>query len=278
MSKVAAVLCALVSLAKAEASNSLRLSPQPLTTTSERKVSFWYAPGSYGGGDINVRFSKSWWCFVVVFCLYHVVHGLISRSLQYLWLSQNTLAVLAANPGVVTNVFLYCGHEVVSGGLTVDPSLEKLCLETNLIAGLVDLNIAPEIVINSGNNDVKDYRNFFANETANLAAVVAEAARFGTKGVSFDLEPQVGLSICLLEYFWALALVQESSSCFLWVLLFCFQTGNPASTAQDAVGYANFLGKLRPKLAETDVRLTIAVAQWSPMLSQYVSCSVEVHA
>ena len=54
---------------------------------SPRRVSMWYAPGAYGGTDINA-----------------------------------SLDLLAAHPGVVGSLLLYCGHEV-----TAAPGVSGCC-------------------------------------------------------------------------------------------------------------------------------------------------------
>ena len=47
------------------------------------------------------------------------------------------------------------------------------------------------------------------------------------------------------------------------------QVGNPASTVADAVLYAAFLAQAKTALNAAGMRLTIAVAQWSTMASQF---------
>jgi len=49
--------------------------------------------------------------------------------------------------------------------------------------------------------------------------------------------------------------------------------GSPASTKADAELYAAFLLQMRTALASRGVRVTAAVAQWSPMLRQYATLS-----
>ena len=196
--KLCLLLGLVVSAGAVQENSNADLAP---VTANDRRVSFWYGPGSYGGGDINA-----------------------------------TLALLAAHKDVVTNVFVYCGHSVGPGGLAFDAKLGAYCLDTGLLAGIRALGIAPEIVVDSGSSDVVDYRAFFANASANVAALAAEAKRFGAAGVSFDLEPQ---------------------------------KGKPASTAADALLYAAFLATARAVLAPAGVRTTLAAAEWCAMTRDY---------
>ena len=165
-----------------------------------RRVSFWYAPNSYGGGDINA-----------------------------------TVELLRAHKDAVTNLFVYCGHSIDASGLAYNPKTGAYCLN-GLMRDISALGMSPEIVVDSGSSNVSDYRAFFANGTAHITALVAEAARFGAKGVSFDLEPQVG---------------------------------KPASTAADAALYAAFLAQARRAFQAAGLRTTVAAAQWGAMIADY---------
>ena len=170
----------------------------------QQQVSLWYGPGSYGGEDMAA-----------------------------------TVELLRAHSGAVTNLLVYCGHSVGATGLEYDPKLGALCLEGGLLANVSALGIVPEIVVDSGSSNVTDYRRFFANATANIAALVAEGGRFGAQGIHFDLEPQ---------------------------------KGSPASTTEDSVLYAEFLRQARDVFAAAKprpMRLTVAVAEWCAMTKNY---------
>lgn len=112
-----------------------------------------------------------------------------------------------------------------------------------LIPGLESIGVNPEIVLNSGTSNVSDYRIFFANASEQIPALVAIAQRFSARGVNLDLEPQVGV---------------------------------PASTPADALAYASFCNKLRTALNAVGIRLTIAVADWSMMLSNFQALAPSV--
>ena len=133
-------------------------------STRKRTVSFWYAPASYGGMDIN-----------------------------------NTVNLLAQHPGVVSTVLVYCGHSA-NGGLKVDAKTLALCTDgvphagqPPLLQALKRQGIAWELVLDSGSSDVDDYRaSLFANASV-VPALVSSPRRklsFGARGWNFDLEPQ----------------------------------------------------------------------------------------
>jgi hypothetical protein len=145
-------------------------------------------------------------------------------------------ACAQAHKDAVTNVFVYCGHSIDGTGLAYDPKQGGYCLNTGLMKGIVALGIAPEIVINSGRSNISDYRAFFGNASLNIPALVAEAARFGAQGISFDLEPQVG---------------------------------SPSSTTADSLLFAEYLTKAKSAFSQQDLRLTVAVAQWCAMTNNY---------
>jgi hypothetical protein len=90
--------------------------------------------------------------------------------------------------------------------------------------------------MDSGRSNVSDYRKFFANGTQNIDAMVAIGKKWGIKGWSMDLEPQVG---------------------------------SPASTKADAALYAKWLSQAKIAFNKEGMRLTVAVAQWATMLNDY---------
>ena len=180
---------------------------------SPRRVSMWYAPGAYGGTDINA-----------------------------------SLDLLAAHPNVVGSLLLYCGHEVTAApGVSDNPARDMLNQTTKMLcldgqygarAGLIErlgaVGVRPEIVLNSGNSDINDYRAFFRNASENVAAMVAIGKEFSAQGWHLDLEPQ-----------------------------------HPPAEEADAALFASFLATARPAFNAAGMRLTASVARWSPMLSNY---------
>jgi hypothetical protein len=61
---------------------------------------------------------------------------------------------------------------------------------TPIIPGLEKIGVVPEIVLNSGTNNIADYRTFFANKSV-IQALVTTATKFRARGLNLDLEPQV---------------------------------------------------------------------------------------
>jgi hypothetical protein len=78
--------------------------------SADRRVSFWYAPGSYGGADIN-----------------------------------QTLDLLKKHENITTNLFVYCGYSIDGNGITIDEKLVKMCSETKLIDRVASLGVHPEV-------------------------------------------------------------------------------------------------------------------------------------
>ena len=124
--------------------------------------------------------------------------------------------------------------------LTYDDANAAMCLGTGgagsgtgLIHRLRAVGVTPEIVLNSGTSNITDFHLFWANESM-PAALVSEVAAFKAGGINLDLEPT-------------------------------------SSAPTDAAAYAAFCTQLKAGLAKipTRPRLTVAVAQWSPMLAQY---------
>jgi hypothetical protein len=143
-----------------------------------------------------------------------------------------TIGLLRAHPGVVTSVMLGCNHQVTPTGGIAAPAQRSLALCTETIAGLRTASVKPELVL--GGSDVAQLRLFFSNASANIDALVAMGQQLGATGWNLDLEPTTSVSA-------------------------------------DAALYARFLTLARPKLNAAGMRLTVATATWSPMLSN-TSC------
>jgi len=144
-----------------------------------------------------------------------------------------TIAVLSDNRNAVTSVMLYCGHEVNNDGKVVG-SVSELCDDGKgggLVPQLKGLGIGVEFVLNDGCGNVTAHKVMFADQgvPAQLATI---GKAYGLYGWNLDLEPH-------------------------------------SSAAGDASAYAAFCTQLRTMLRAAGMRLTIDVAQWSPMLSQY---------
>ena len=56
-----------------------------------------------------------------------------------------------------------------------------------LLPGLRSVGVLPELVLNAGSTDVKDYRLFFANASANIASMVKIGKQLGAAGEHAEL-------------------------------------------------------------------------------------------
>lgn len=139
-----------------------------------------------------------------------------------------TLDLLKRHEGVVTSVMLGCDHSVSAVGGVTAPSQTSLDLCTTTIAGLISSRVKPELVM--GGSNITQLRQFFANADTNIDALVKIGRSLGATGWNLDMEPTT-------------------------------------SVAADAKLYADFLRAAKPKLNAAGMRLTIATATWSPMLS-----------
>lgn len=139
-----------------------------------------------------------------------------------------TIALLHKHKGVATSVMLGCDHGVSADGGITTPPKTSLDLCTETIDGLRAAKVKPELVM--GGSNITQLRQFFANAEANIESLVKIGQSFGATGWNLDMEPTT-------------------------------------SAVADAKLYATFLGAAKPKLNAAGMRLTIATATWSPMLS-----------
>ena len=144
-----------------------------------------------------------------------------------------TLDVLRRNSDAVTSVMLYCGQAVNGEGMFVSETSEFCENDGVLLSTLRELDIGVEFVVNDGSTNVTAHKIWMQNESS-VNALVSIAKEYKLTGWNLDLEPQ-----------------------------------SVPGTAEDAKMYASFLNRTRASLNEIGTRLTIDVAQWSPMLSQY---------
>jgi hypothetical protein len=145
------------------------------------------------------------------------------------------LQKVGAHKDAITSVILFCGVSVAPGG-AIGGNISSACA-AQLIPGLRQLGVKVEMTVESGTSDVKDYRVLFAADPQPLAErLAAMGTAHGISGWNMDLEPQ---------------------------------KGTPASTAADALLYANWANKVRPTLRAAGQRFTADVADWGPMIAQY---------
>ena len=146
---------------------------------------------------------------------------------------ESTMKVLTKNQDAVTSVMLYCGYSIANDG-TIQGTASDLCVgENGIVQQLRRLGIGVEFVLSDGCTNVTAHKIFMA-DPGSIPYLVALAKNYFLFGWNLDLEPQ-----------------------------------KVPGTAEDAAIYAAFCSKLRKALNDAGVRLTIDVAQWSPMLSQY---------
>lgn len=144
----------------------------------------------------------------------------------------STLQVLRQHNDTVTSVMLYCGQGVDNRG-QLTGSISSLCTDV-ILPELKQLNIGAEFVVSDGSTNVTAHKLWFANASAVIEELMRVGEAHGIYGYNLDLEPQ-----------------------------------KVPGTAGDALVYAGFCAKLRSALNAKGRRLTIDVAQWSPMLSQF---------
>eukprot|EP00759_Apiculatamorpha_spiralis_P011882 PhF_6_TR19040/c0_g1_i2/m.27973 len=143
----------------------------------------------------------------------------------------DTLADLTTHRASITNIQLYCGHGVQGDGSFVNTTL-PIC-DGGLLTTLRNMGLRVEFVINDFSTNVTAHK-IFMNNPNSITAMVAIAVKYKLFGWNIDLEPQ-----------------------------------SVPAVASDAVVYAAFCTKLRRALNAVGTRLTIDVATWSPMLSQF---------
>jgi hypothetical protein len=150
----------------------------------------------------------------------------------------------ASSPSLVTSVQSYCGLNVNDDG-TILPLFSDVC--TPLFAALRTLGVRPEINLNAGNCSIDAYRTLWADLTVSPKAILTAALSANASGVNIDLEPQ-------------------ADNC----------QGGATGTAADATVFAQWLSTTRRLLNAAGIRLTVDVASWSPVLSQYKTLSSSV--
>ena len=145
----------------------------------------------------------------------------------------STIGVLRRHKDAVTSVMLYCGHSVDNTGQFVGEAPEICVGKNGIVPALRELGIGVEFVVNDGSTNATAHKAFMANAT-NVGTLTSIAKKYNLTGWNLDLEPQ-----------------------------------KVPGTADDAKVYASFCKTLRASLNNVGTRLTIDVAQWSPMLNQF---------
>lgn len=168
-----------------------------------------------------------------------------NRTVSY-WFSVSSadaippfLALVSAHPAAISTVILDCGTAIAVNGSLPLPPLSAPCLAA--VLGLNQLRIGVELAIGLANCSIAALRTFSTVAPAATGAALAAFARANNiTGVSIDAEPQ-------------------ANNC----------AGSPTGSAADAIVFASGLAALRTPLNAAGVRLTICVADWSPVVGDY---------
>ena len=163
-----------------------------------------------------------------------------SKTISYWWAVDANevtalLSTIAAHKSVVTSLISYCGLDIRDDG-TLVTTFSPVCAD--LFPRLRALGVQPEVTSNSGSCSIAAMRKLWS-DPASPPALLAYALAANASGISIDFEPQ-------------------ADSC----------KGPPTGDAADAAPFAAWLGACRALLAPRGIRLTVAVASWSPVLAQ----------
>lgn len=143
----------------------------------------------------------------------------------------------ATTPTLVTSIQSYCGYTVCDNG-TVCGGFSSAC--ESFFPAAAALGVRNELNLDSGNCSIAAYRALWADTTASPAALLAAAIAANASGWNIDLEPQ-------------------ADNC----------AGSPTGTSADAAVFAAWLAAVRAVLAQHGIRLTVDVADWSPVLREF---------
>jgi hypothetical protein len=150
----------------------------------------------------------------------------------------------ATFPGVVTSIQSDCGYTVSSNGSIVG-SLSADCAA--FFKATAALGVRNELWLDGGNCDIVAYRTLWRDVTVSPRVLLNAALAANASGVNIDLEPQ-------------------ADNC----------NGGATGTPADATLFATWLAAVRALLNPAGVRLTVDVASWSPVLSQFVTLAPAV--
>eukprot|EP00049_Salpingoeca_infusionum_P019440 m.361875 g.361875 ORF g.361875 m.361875 type:complete len:370 (+) comp19954_c0_seq1:71-1180(+) len=181
------------------------------------------------------------WLFVGLFLLKGgaaspLPHETGSRWVSYWYSVDNTvntmLTTVKAHQAAVTSVILDCGHELLANLTVGAPKNQTQCQQA--ADGLRELGVKVEIACGLENNSIKILRDVSQNWIAFPGMMQTLAETFNASGINLDFEPQT-----------------------------------PGGSASDAPPFAALLNLTRTALNTINVRLTVDVADWSPVLNQY---------
>ena len=143
----------------------------------------------------------------------------------------------ATSRSIITSIQSSCGYTVSAAG-AIAGSLSNDC--ANFFRATSALGVRNEIWLDAGNCDIVAYRALWADTTNSPRVLLSAALAANVSGWNIDLEPQ-------------------ADNC----------AGVATGTAADAVPFAAWLTAVRAVLAPHNIRLTVDVCSWSPVLSQF---------
>jgi hypothetical protein len=151
---------------------------------------------------------------------------------------RDAVALLQAHPGAVSSVITFCGLDLSDAG-TLIPSFSPAC--SQLFPALAAEGVKAEVSTGGGNCSISAMRVLWA-DPASPPALLAYALAANASGVSVDFEPQ-------------------ADNC----------KGGATGSSADAAPFSAWLTAVRALLAPHDIRLTVDVAGWSPVLKEYAT-------
>jgi hypothetical protein len=152
--------------------------------------------------------------------------------------------IVKAHAPLVTSLMSYCGIDVADNG-TMIIAFHDTCV--GLFAALKGLGVRAELATGSGNCSIDTFRALWRDTTDSPVALRDAVLSVGADGLNVDFEPQ-------------------ADNC----------QGGPTGDASDAALFATWLGAVRAQLSPHGVRLTVDVASWSPVLSEYATLAAGV--
>lgn len=144
----------------------------------------------------------------------------------------------------MTSIQSYCGYEVCDDG-TVCGALSSACAA--FFPAAAALGVRNELNLNSGNCSISVYRTLWADVTNSPHVLLEAALAANASGWNIDLEPQ-------------------ADNC----------QGSPTGDKDDAVQFAQWLSAVNASLAPHGIRLTVDVANWSPVLREFSTLAPSV--
>lgn len=186
----------------------------------------------------------------VVASSYGSVAAWPSRTISWWYACDNNWPLLlkqvTPHLSLVTSIQTYCGWDVSDDGRIIG-STSQSCVD--LFAAANKLGIRMELASGAGNCSIESYRVLWADTTVSPRQLLQAAQAVNASGWNIDLEPQ-------------------ANNC---------QGGAPnPGTPADAKLYATWLAAVRALLNPHGIRLTVDVAGWSPVLSEYATLAPAV--